>query len=64
MTEQDDICGLCGQPGADKMPHPIHWPGEQVPDSELVHEECEKAECWRAHAALTDRERERFLKSI
>lgn len=59
-----DICGLCGQPGADKMPHPAHWPGERIPDSELVHAECEKAECQRAHAALTKDQRDAFLRSI
>jgi hypothetical protein len=43
MPELDDqdICGLCGLPGADKFAHPMHWPGETVPDGELVHSECE-----------------------
>lgn len=44
----DDICGLCGEPGADKYKHPCHWPGEQNPDGEFVHAECEQAECARA----------------
>jgi hypothetical protein len=59
-----DICGLCGEPGADKYAHPIHWPGEKIPDSPLVHAECESAECGRAHAALNDRQRREFLRSI
>jgi hypothetical protein len=45
----DDICGFCGEAGADKIPHPIRWPGEQNPNSELVHAECETIECARAH---------------
>lgn len=63
-TEAEDICGLCGEPGADKIAHPIHWPGERVPDGPLVHQECEDEECRRAHAALTDDQRRRFLGSI
>lgn len=62
--EDDDICGLCGEPGADKLPHPVYWPGERVPNTDLVHAECEQEECSRAHAALTDRERQAFLSSI
>lgn len=65
MSDEDqDICGLCGQPGADKFAHPIHWPGERTPDSDLVHEECEDKECRRAHSLLSDKERERFLRAI
>lgn len=60
----DDICGLCGQPGADKIPHPVRWPGEMMPGSDFVHRECEDAECCRAHAAMTDREREHFLRGL
>ena len=60
----EDICGLCGGPGADKLAHPIHWPGEQVPDGPMVHSECEDAECRRAHALLTPEQRDRFLKQI
>lgn len=61
--DDEDICGLCGEPGADKIAHPIHWPGEQVPDGNLVHQECEQDECARAHAALSDAERAAFLKT-
>lgn len=61
---EQDICGLCGEPGADKVAHPIHWPGECVPDGPLVHAECEVEECRRAHAALSDKQREDFLRSL
>lgn len=60
--ESEDICGFCGLPGADKIPHPIRWPGENSAGTELVHAECEQAECGRAHSMLTDAERESFLK--
>ncbi len=94
LTKQD-ICGLCGLPGADKYAHPMHWPGERVPmhypvkafmlhgdkydrgwlpaptweeyfdpNGALVHAKCEQAECSRAHAALTDKQRNDFLRSI
>jgi hypothetical protein len=46
--EQENICGLCGESGADKIPHPIHWPTEAVPNTNLVHTSCEWAECRRA----------------
>lgn len=59
-----DICGLCGQPGADKIPHPVYWPGEQRPETELVHAECEQEECRKAHADLSDLQRAAFLRSI
>lgn len=62
--ENNDICGLCGEVGADKIPHPNHWPGEQRPDSELVHAECEQDECARAHAHLSDDERRQVIRSI
>lgn len=61
---EEDICGFCGEPGADKIPHPVHWPGEQSVDTEFVHAECEQEECGRAHAALSDREREEFLRTV
>jgi len=62
--ELENICGFCGEPGADKMPHPVHWPGEQSAGTELVHAECEQEECKRAHALLSDEQRYRFLKTI
>jgi hypothetical protein len=60
----EDICGLCGEPGANKIPHPERWPGERAPDTELVHDECEKLECERAHAALSDDQRREHLAKI
>lgn len=70
MTEQrptdesDDVCGFCEQPGADKIPHPVRWPGERSAGTELVHSECESEECARAHSQLSDAERASFLRSI
>lgn len=61
MSNEDDICGLCGKPGADKYAHPVHWPGERIPDSELVHAECEAEECRRAHSQLSDNTKERLF---
>ncbi len=55
MNDIDDICGFCGLPGADKIPHPIRWPGEQHPNTELVHAECEQEECSRAHQEFYNR---------
>ncbi len=60
----EDTCGLCGEPGADKIPHPNYWPGEQRPDTEFVHAECEQAEQARAHAALSQEERESILRNL
>jgi len=59
-----DICGLCGLPGADKFPHPIHWPGEQNAGTKLVHADCENEECRRAHSLLSDAQRLAFLRTI
>lgn len=64
LDDCDDICGFCGEPGADKIPHPIRWPGERNPESALVHSECEQEESKRAHAMLTQEQREAFLRSI
>lgn len=55
MDDTEDICGLCGMPGADKIPHPIRWPGELRPDTDLVHAECENEECSRAHQEFWNR---------
>lgn len=60
----EDICGLCGLHGADKIPQPVYWPGEQRPDTNLVHAECEEEECRRAHAALSPSERDAFLDDV
>ena len=56
--------GLCGLGGADKIAHPIHWLGEQIPYTGLVHGECEQQERARAYAALSVEQRESFLRSI
>jgi hypothetical protein len=60
----DDICGLCGQPGADKHPHPVYWPGEQIPEGPLVHSECEEEECQRAYSLLSAEQRRKFLADM
>ena len=62
MNKQDDICGFCGLPGADKIPHPVRWPGEESAGTEFVHRACEESECKRAHVLLSDQEREYFLR--
>jgi len=63
-TTDNDICGFCGLPGADKIPHPICWPGEDSAGTELVHAECEDAECQRANSLLSDKQRDDFLRNI
>ena len=60
----DGICGFCDLPGADKIPHPVRWPGEQSAGTEYVHAECEDAECQRAHSLLTDKQRAAFLRNL
>lgn len=40
----DEICGLCELPGADKIPHPMYWPDERRPDTDYVHIKCEELE--------------------
>lgn len=44
-----DLCGLCGEPGADKFTHPHYWPTEERPEGNLVHAKCEREECERAY---------------
>ena len=67
-VSDDDICGLCGQAGADKVAlwtgGGIYWPGEERPDTERVHAECEDRETRRAHAALTQPQRDAVLRSV
>lgn len=67
-TEDEDICGLCGQPGADKIAHQVYWPGEQRPTGQLVHAQCEDEECRRAHQEFMSKNGEDavldFLRSI
>lgn len=64
MDNNEDICGFCGEPGADKIPHPVRWPGECSPNSEYVHRHCEELECQRAHSMLSDSQRKQFLKTV
>lgn len=67
-NEQEDVCGLCGEPGADKMAlwtgGGKYWPGETVPEGEYVHQECEQEETRRAHAELSQGQRDTFLRTI
>lgn len=58
----DDVCGFCGLPGADKIPAPIRWPQENEAGTEFVHAECEAEECARASALCQGKERELFLR--
>ncbi len=60
-TEDEDICGLCGFPGADKIPHPIRWPDEQNPGTPYVHSKCEREECARASNLCKGEARRKFL---
>jgi len=62
--EEQDICGFCGKPGADKVPHPVRWRGEESAGTDLIHAACEDAECGRAHRLLSDAERLAFLRSL
>lgn len=66
-STDDALCGLCGQPGADKMAlwtgGGIYWPGEERPDTEFVHAECERRETERAHAALTQPQRDAVIRA-
>lgn len=54
-TDDDDICGLCGEPGADKIHQPYYWPTERRPECDLVHAECEQTEGARAYQEFLDR---------
>lgn len=64
MNPNDDICGFCGQPGADKIPQPVRWPGEDAAGTEFVHAACEDEETRRAHSLLTDQQRAKFMRSL
>ena len=64
MNDDDDICGFCGLSGADKIPHPVRWPGEQNPNSESVHAECEREECSRAHREFYNRVGDRGVRDF
>lgn len=64
----EEICGLCGETGADKMAiwtgGGRYWPGEEIPETECVHQECEQEETRRAFAALSEKERKQFLANV
>lgn len=68
MSEDQDICGLCGEPGADKMARwtggGVYWPGEEPSASEFVHAYCEHEEQRRAHAELSQDQRDEVLRGI
>ena len=64
MNEIDDVCGFCGQPWANKTPHPVRWPGENSAGTDLVHDACESQECSRAYGLLSDKQRIDFLSTI
>lgn len=61
VHHDSDICGLCGLPGADKVPHTIRWPDEADPGTPFVHRICEAKEFARASALCTSRVRDAFL---
>lgn len=61
--EEEDICGFCGLPGADKIPHPIRWPDELSAGTKLVHAECEAVECARASSMCQGKSRDEFLRN-
>lgn len=67
-TEEPDICGLCGNHGADKMAlwtgGGVYWPGEIRPETEMVHAECEHAEQARAHSMLTQAQRDAVIRGV
>lgn len=62
--DDEDVCGLCGKPGADKVAHTVHWPNETIPNTEYVHASCENEECRRAHSELTPKQINDFLKNL
>lgn len=64
LTQEEDICGFCQLPGADKVPHPVRWPGEESAGTEYVHAACENEECQRAHRLLSDEQRRKFLRCL
>lgn len=62
--EESDLCGLCGLPGANKIPSPMLWPGQRSPNGPFVHDYCENAETSRAHANISQAQRDAFLLDI
>jgi len=65
MNEIDDnVCGLCGLSGADKIPHPVNWPNELIPTTQYVHAACEDRAAFHAMLARTEKERDDFLRTL
>jgi len=66
--ENNDICGICGDSGADKVAlwvgGGVYWPGEYVPETEFVHQSCEQAETQRAFNQLSQSQKDSFLNQI
>ena len=62
--DSEDVCGLCGETGANKVPHPMYWPGEQRPGSQYVHMGCEREESNRAFKLLTPEQINKTLEAI
>jgi hypothetical protein len=60
----EGICGLCGKPGAAKIPHPNYWPGERKPTTKVVHSKCEFDASKEAYDHLTEYERNQFLREL
>jgi ssDNA-binding Zn-finger/Zn-ribbon topoisomerase 1 len=63
-----EVCGLCEGPDPCKMAKwtggGVYWPGERRPEGRLVHQECEEEECRRAHAELTQDQRDEVLAGL
>ena len=55
INHEEDVCGICGETGADKYKQPCRWPGEINPEGEFVHAECEQRERYRAFAEFRER---------
>ncbi len=67
-TIDEDICGYCGESGADKMAlwtgGGVYWPGAFIPETEVVHQYCEQEDTRRAFDALSAKQRAKFLRNI
>lgn len=63
--ENSDICGLCGEPEADKIAQSSgYWPDQKRPDGKYVHSSCEMEEQRRAWNALSQNQRDAVLKRL
>lgn len=52
-----DMCGFCGLNGADKIPAPLQYPGQEDAGTEYVHQECEREEEERCAESEWERRR-------